>query len=233
MRAAWLALLALLALVGHARAVGDEGRSGVAECSPSSPCVHLVAHSHMDPGWRSTFDSYVSGSGNAIHRSAVLACARDPSRRFTFGDASFLVRWLESEGGDAPPGNCAYVPPPRHEKNDPCGGTWLDLFRALIRERRVDVVGGGWVSHDEALTPAPPRGCAVRRRRLVAFNAHRRRNLAAVGGVADRPVRTRRVHPGVTRAPRVHARRGEQGTEGYAARDGPSTGAGVSVGVRC
>jgi hypothetical protein len=51
------------------------------------------------------------------------------------------------------PGDCAYVPPPRHEKNDPCGGTWLDLFRALIRERRVDVVGGGWVSHDEALTP--------------------------------------------------------------------------------
>ena len=153
MRAAWLALLALLALVGHARAVGDEGRFGVAECSPSSPCVHLVAHSHMDPGWRSTFDSYVSGSGNAIHMSAVLACARDPSRRFTFGDASFLVRWLESEGGDAPPENCAYVPPQRHEKNDPCGGTWLDLFRALIRERRVDVVGGGWVSHDEALTP--------------------------------------------------------------------------------
>ena len=80
---------------------------------------------------------------------------------------------------------------------------------------------------------SPPRGCAVRRGRLVARRFDRRRNLAAVGGVADRPVRTRRVHPGVTRAPRVHARRGEQGTEGYAARDGPSAGAGVSVGVRC
>lgn len=155
MRAAWLRLVAILAVLaaGHVLAAGgDDGRFGVAECTPSSPCVHLVAHSHMDPGWRNTFDQYVIGSGNGIHRSAVLACARDPARRFTFGDAAFLVRWLESEGGEAPPEDCVYSPTPSRGR-DPCGTTWLELFRSLVRDGRVDVVGGGWVSHDEAVTP--------------------------------------------------------------------------------
>lgn len=155
MRAAWPRLVAILAVLaaGHVRAAGgDDGRFGVAECTPSSPCVHLVAHSHMDPGWRNTFDQYVIGSGNGIHRSAVLACARDPARRFTFGDAAFLVRWLESEGGEAPPEDCVYSPTPSRGRG-PCGTTWLELFRSLVRDGRVDVVGGGWVSHDEAVTP--------------------------------------------------------------------------------
>ena len=155
MRAAWPRLVAILAVLaaGHVRAAGgDDGRFGVAECTPSSPCVHLVAHSHMDPGWRNTFDQYIIGSGNGIHRSAVLACARDPARRFTFGDAAFLVRWLESEGGEAPPEDCVYSPTPSRGRG-PCGTTWLELFRSLVRDGRVDVVGGGWVSHDEAVTP--------------------------------------------------------------------------------
>ena len=153
MRAAWLRLVAILAALAAGRAAGgDDGRFGVAECTPSSPCVHLVAHSHMDPGWRNTFDQYVINSGNGIHRSAVLACARDPARRFTFGDAAFLVRWLEREGREAPPEDCVYSPTPSRAR-DPCGTTWLELFRSLVRDGRVDVVGGGWVSHDEAVTP--------------------------------------------------------------------------------
>jgi hypothetical protein len=71
------------------------GAASDAPCSPEAPCIHLVPHTHLDPGWRSTFDAYYRSTGVAIHIAVVAALARDPRRRFTFADTAFLVRWLE------------------------------------------------------------------------------------------------------------------------------------------
>ena len=157
-------------------------------CSPEWPCVHLVAHTHLDPGWRVSFDRYHARFGVIIHPAVLSALARDPRRRFTLADTSFLVRWLEERGDHATPTDCAYAPNEhvhladrrstdrpddswrhpatrrvstdrsdhlwRHPATEPCPSTWLALARRLFADRRLDVVGGGWVSHDEANVPA-------------------------------------------------------------------------------
>ena len=150
-----------------------------APCSPEAPCVHLVPHTHLDPGWRDTFEGYHRSFASRIHPSVVLALAADHRKRFAFADISFLARWLEESGDARVPSTCAYDPrrptsprdvtvldaswrPERRgaraakafaAEKTACPETWSALCRRLVREGRLDVVGGGWVSHDEATTP--------------------------------------------------------------------------------
>jgi hypothetical protein len=158
---------------------GVHGASLDAPCSPEAPCVHLVPHTHLDPGWRDTFEGYHRAFASRIHPSVVLALAADHRKRFAFADVSFLARWLEETGDASVPPTCAYDPkPPPHAtetrldaswrrhtqrgaraarafatEETACPKTWSTLCRRLVREGRLDVVGGGWVSHDEATTP--------------------------------------------------------------------------------
>lgn len=161
-------------------------------CSPKAPCIHLIPHTHLDPGWRDTFEGYHRVFSSRIHSSVVTQLAKDSRKRFTFADVSFLVRWLEESGDDDTPKSCAYqsilgeksdidtnydsgVPdalwrrprpydnpgihdrkhyvPPKKDKYEKCPATYNLLTRRLLSENRVDIVGGGWVSHDEAVTP--------------------------------------------------------------------------------
>jgi hypothetical protein len=150
-----------------------------APCSPEAPCVHLVPHTHLDPGWRDTFEGYHRALASRIHPSVVLALAADHRKRFALADVSFLARWLEETGDASVPSTCAYdpKPPPRRDETrldaswrphtqrgaraarafateeTACPKTWSTLCRRLVREGRLDVVGGGWVSHDEVTTP--------------------------------------------------------------------------------
>ena len=141
--------------------------------APEAPCVHLVPHTHLDPGWRDTFEGYHRAFASRIHPSVVLALAADHRKRFAFADVSFLARWLEETGETRVPPTCAYdpkPPPPRDgstldavwrregvrsakAEKAACPPTWSAMCRRLVREGRLDVVGGGWVSHDEATTP--------------------------------------------------------------------------------
>ena len=152
---------------------GVHGASLDAPCSPEAPCVHLVPHTHLDPGWRDTFEGYHRAFASRIHPSVVLALAADHRKRFAFADVSFLARWLEETGETRVPPTCAYdpkPPPPRDgstldavwrregvrsakAEKTACPPTWSAMCRRLVREGRLDVVGGGWVSHDEATTP--------------------------------------------------------------------------------
>ena len=152
---------------------GVHGASLDAPCSPEAPCVHLVPHTHLDPGWRDTFEGYHRAFASRIHPSVVLALAADHRKRFAFADVSFLARWLEETGETHVPPTCAYDPKPpplrdgstldaawRREgvrsakaEKTACPPTWSAMCRRLVREGRLDVVGGGWVSHDEATTP--------------------------------------------------------------------------------
>ena len=187
LRAVVLALASFTAFVSRGDGASDVwGATTDEACSPEWPCVHLVAHTHLDPGWRVSFDRYHERFGVVIHPGVLSALARDPRRRFTLADAAFLVRWLEERGDHATPTDCVYAPnddalsdhhrstprsddPWRHPATlressartaetapatEPCPPTWLALARRLLADRRLDVVGGGWVSHDEANVPA-------------------------------------------------------------------------------
>ena len=77
-------------------------------CSPERPCVHPVAHT-PDPGWRVSFDRYHERFGVIIHPAAFPALARDPRRRFTLADTSFLVRYSRS-AATTPPRPIARTP---------------------------------------------------------------------------------------------------------------------------
>ena len=70
--------------------------------------------------------------------------------------------------------------------SEPCPPTWLALTRRLVRERRLDVVGGGWVSHDEALTP-PQLVAAQYEEGLRTLERLLGARASERGGAADEP----------------------------------------------
>ena len=90
----------------------------------------------------------------------AAALAQDPRRRFTLADTAFTVRWLEDSGGKPTPPGCVYVSFAGHDgregegdwrrrsarrrAEEPCPVSLLDLTRRLLRDGRLDVVGGGW-----------------------------------------------------------------------------------------
>lgn len=89
--------------------------------------VHLIAHSHCDPGWLSTFEGYYSGEVARILSSVVAALAAGPDRRFSWSEISFFMRWLESQDDEV-----------------------KQRVAALVRLGQLEFIGGGWVQHDEA-----------------------------------------------------------------------------------
>ena len=63
--------------------------------------VHIVPHSHDDPGWFKTVDQYYSGANSSIYTasvqyifdSVVTELLKDKNRRYTFCEISFFARW--------------------------------------------------------------------------------------------------------------------------------------------
>lgn len=99
--------------------------------------VHIVGHSHDDPGWLKTADQYYSGTNNTIYNAAVHyifesvigELQKDSSRTFSMCEISFLSRWWDTITED--------------KKN---------VVRNLIQNKQLVVLNGGWVMHDEATT---------------------------------------------------------------------------------
>ena len=97
--------------------------------------VHMVPHSHDDPGWLKTADQYYTGSNNTIYLasvqyifdSVVEQLQKSNDRTYTMCEISFLARWWGEQSDET--------------KN---------LVRQLIKDKRLAVVNGGWVMHDEA-----------------------------------------------------------------------------------
>lgn len=97
--------------------------------------VHLVPHSHDDPGWLKTADQYYSGSNSSIYRasvnyifnSVVDELRKDRERKFTFCEISFFSRWW-------------------HEQDE----IMKTSIREMIKSGQLGFVNGGWVMHDEA-----------------------------------------------------------------------------------
>ncbi|KAK3250033.1 Alpha-mannosidase 2x [Cymbomonas tetramitiformis] len=100
-------------------------------CSLSRPCVHLIPHSHMDPGWRYPFADYYKRQGISILRGVVRALSADSRRRFVIADTAFLAQWLQDEGDATPvPTLLSGV------------ASWREAVRQLVQDEQLDIVGG-------------------------------------------------------------------------------------------
>ena len=93
--------------------------------------IFIVPFSHVDPGYGMTFEQYYRLHVKGILDSMVQKLTQYPDMKFQWAEAVFLERW------------------------------WRDInvntkmqIRKLIREGRLEIVTGGWVMPDEAITSA-------------------------------------------------------------------------------
>lgn len=91
--------------------------------------IFVVPHSHVDPGWLSTFEMYYDTQGRRILDTVVDALLADERRKFIWAEVCYLERWWR----DATP-----------EKQK--------ALRQVLDKGQLEIVTGGWVQPDEANT---------------------------------------------------------------------------------
>ena len=91
--------------------------------------IHLVPHSHTDPGWLQTADRYYGMEVKPILSGVIGALEADGNFTFSWAETCFFARYY------------AELSVRRQA-----------IVRALVASGRLEFVGGGWVQHDEALT---------------------------------------------------------------------------------
>ena len=89
--------------------------------------VHILSHSHDDPGWIKTFDQYYNDQVEKILNNVVYSLKKDKTRKFIYSEISFFRKWYESID--------------EKTKND---------IKELIKEKRFEFVNGGYVMEDNA-----------------------------------------------------------------------------------
>ncbi|XP_046579073.1 lysosomal alpha-mannosidase-like isoform X2 [Haliotis rubra] len=116
------------------------------KCNPTKDGmlnIHIVAHSHDDVGWKKTYMQYYNGkSGDfeetqyhggectrCILNSVIPELLKNPSRRFIFVEMAFFSLWFHEQD--------------KHRQEE---------VRKLIRERRLELIIGGWCMSDSATT---------------------------------------------------------------------------------
>ncbi|TYZ68389.1 hypothetical protein PybrP1_003372 [[Pythium] brassicae (nom. inval.)] len=90
--------------------------------------VHLIPHSHDDPGWLASVDQYYMENVQYILDTTVQELMENPDRQFMFVEQAFFQRWWGEQGSKT-----------------------KAVVRELVAQGRLDLsVNGGWVMHDEA-----------------------------------------------------------------------------------
>ena len=91
--------------------------------------VFFVPHSHADPGWLYTYETYYNRQVTKILRNVFNELKSSKSKKFTWCETSFLQPFYQNLTAS--------------DKKD---------FEELLRSGQLEIVGGGWVQHDETLT---------------------------------------------------------------------------------
>ena len=95
--------------------------------------IHVVCHTHDDPGWLWTLDDYYMGTDHChvsvkrILDNMVVSLSHNKERKFSYVEMSFFKRWYDKQ--------------PESIKNK---------VKEYIKEGRLEIINGGWVMHDEA-----------------------------------------------------------------------------------
>eukprot|EP01041_Mallomonas_annulata_P000682 gene682-1305_t len=97
--------------------------------------VHLVTHTHDDPGWLKTMDQYFHGSNNTIYfagvqyilDTVVQILSDDKRKKFSYAEMSFFTMWY-----------------------DRLCSKRKEIVKDLVRRRQLSFMNGGWCMHDEA-----------------------------------------------------------------------------------
>ena len=91
--------------------------------------VFVVPHSHTDPGWVKTYMSYYDQQTKNILDSMLAKLSEDNSRKFIYCElAFFAIWWADLNDGDR------------------------QKVRGFLSNGQLELVGGGWVMPDEAVT---------------------------------------------------------------------------------
>lgn len=70
----------------QAKADGLDVRSG-------NIVMHIIGHTHLDPGWLQTFEQYYQSSVSSILDTMISALEADKKRRFSWVEICYLDRW--------------------------------------------------------------------------------------------------------------------------------------------
>ena len=117
-----LAALSLAALN-----VGFQGSSGLVAADDDVLHVHIIPHSHCDPGWLDTFERYYQKDVSHILSGVLSQLWADRSRRFVWAEISFFKRWWITQNFEN-----------------------RGRFKTLVDRGQLEFIGGGWVQNDEA-----------------------------------------------------------------------------------
>ncbi|CAJ0939244.1 unnamed protein product, partial [Mesorhabditis belari] len=89
--------------------------------------VILIPHSHCDPGWIMTFESYYTERTRNILNGMAKHLQMKPDMRFIYAEMSFFERWwAEQDEGTR------------------------ERVRGYLKSGQFEIVTGGWVMSDEA-----------------------------------------------------------------------------------
>ncbi|PAA65469.1 hypothetical protein BOX15_Mlig012372g2, partial [Macrostomum lignano] len=91
--------------------------------------VFVVPHSHNDPNWLKSYDSYYHLQTRNVLNYALKYLTKWPEMRFIWTEAVFLSTWFS----EATPDQRA-------------------AMKSLVKQGRLEITSGGWVSPDEAST---------------------------------------------------------------------------------